>query len=87
MTRGEPPRRDGAPAAAAAAKEGSPERPLSRSPRTAFAGSALPGTEAAELQRGPRFRQAEAEIRSLKTGHAREITSLRTYIAQLLQYA
>ena len=47
---------------------------------------AVPGSPTAAMTVGPRYRQLEVELRSLKEGHAREMKSLKAYILQLRDY-
>ena len=46
----------------------------------------VPGSAQAAMTAGPRYRQVEAELRSLKEGHAREMRQLRAYVDQLRSY-
>ena len=75
-----PPRKMGGLAAPSSSVGGSPRQ----QPPTLF--GAEPGSHAANVVNGPRFRQVEAELQSVKEGHAREMRQLQHYVHQLRTY-
>ena len=46
----------------------------------------IPGSTAGVMTTGPRYKQLEGQLTSLKAGHAREMRQLRAYVDQLRSY-